>query len=708
MRSTYRLACRLLRIGAYNDVIFSDLRRGLSTKQRAAVLSHWKPRYDVVIIDEMQDLNDNLFWITRLFISILAQTGRKPPRLIVLGDSRQAIDQYKAADAQYLDLAKDILSDITPSLWVSLKLDKSFRLSHEVAAFVNGFIGEKYIEGSHSSPKPVYLLANLKKFKTLLEYLLPLIRKYGAENTVILGPAVRYDPIIPLLTNELTRLQIPVAQPASDNAGLDDDALRGKLVVSSYDQFKGHERKLAIVYGVDSSYFDAPYRQSLPDDRCPNAMFVALTCALEQLVVVQDSQNAAVPFMSWEKMKQTTQFVNLSDQEPKPQRSPGRVIRSQLSLPKMQAVKNIIGQIDEGELQDLVRTHLDIEKLALPLCDSMCIKAPSKVLVGNTPNHYELVSDLNGLAIMAAFEWERARTCTTLGYRAPKGPIIPEDPKKRAHWFARNAMEYETKVKYTLYQSRRQNMQDHPFDWLEGHLDVAVKRIGEQIPESSRLEFERPMSFKFRVKKRGTLEVHRKVIQIRGKADILDHRSPVGTPPILWEIKFVSSLRLEHVAQVAIYGYLWYKECPHKERPTLPSLILYNVQNGEKWEVKTTQKKLKGFIEGVLKAKYTSKGEKDRSTFLEECRKTSEEVASVMVKWQKKPSALTRGNGLKRMTKISNKTTIPRKRRVKLRLSKKEKSDKRKQTERSEASKAATSSKKVKPKASRKGLMPQS
>jgi superfamily I DNA/RNA helicase len=144
--------------------------------------------------------------------------------------------------------------------------------------------GEEYIVGLRSGgPKPLYVRADLMGVRKMLAILVPLIKKYGPENCAILAPSVRANPRLPPLTNALSELHgIPVAVSTSDDMPLDADVVHGKLTVSTYHQFKGSERDLVIVFGADSSYFSFMGRD-LPDDRCPNATFVALTRAREQV-----------------------------------------------------------------------------------------------------------------------------------------------------------------------------------------------------------------------------------------------------------------------------------------------------------------------------------------------------------------------------------------------------------------------------------------
>jgi superfamily I DNA/RNA helicase len=103
------------------------------------------------------------------------------------------------------------------------------------------------------------------------------------ENSAILAPSVKHNRTLFPLTNALSEhYHIPVAVPCSDETQLDSDVVNGKLTVSTWHMFKGMERDLVFVYGADSSYLDFMAR-NLPDDRCPNETYVALTRARKQV-----------------------------------------------------------------------------------------------------------------------------------------------------------------------------------------------------------------------------------------------------------------------------------------------------------------------------------------------------------------------------------------------------------------------------------------
>ncbi|RSL77871.1 hypothetical protein CEP52_017680, partial [Fusarium oligoseptatum] len=90
---------------------------------------------------------------------------------------------------------------------------------------------------------------------------------------------------------------VPIAVSIDDEVPLDDRVIEGKMCVSTIHQFQGSERGLVTLFGIDSSFFEY-FGRHLPDDRCPNEVFVALTRAAEQLVLVHYEEEKLMPFAS--------------------------------------------------------------------------------------------------------------------------------------------------------------------------------------------------------------------------------------------------------------------------------------------------------------------------------------------------------------------------------------------------------------------------
>ncbi|KAJ7278838.1 P-loop containing nucleoside triphosphate hydrolase protein [Mycena rebaudengoi] len=612
----HRMAGRLFSTVAHNDTILRELR-----KKRTWPV--WRgPQYEIVVLDEFQDCTEELYWLTYTFISSLTQNTGRAPRIVVLGDAKQAIYAFRGADARYLDLAPTTFSALSPHTWRNLPLSTSFRLSYANANFVNDvYLGESYIVGSHEGPPPVYIHADLANVRGLLDVLVPLIHQYGPANSAILAPHVRSNAQLSMLTNALTLAHgIPVAVSISDDMPLDDMVLHGKVAVTTFHQFKGSERALVIVYGTEASYFKYLGRD-LPDDRCPNAIFVALTRATTQLVIVHSDAAPAMPCVAWARLLEHTQFINIARTAPLAQRAPLHEPFLGLLLPKEVVVSNMARHAPGETLDALVAAHLAVTPLADALPAHQHIIAPERVCTDAGKNHHEPVSDLNGLAVTAAFEWRARRTLTALGFAKKKtAPAVPPQPDAQAVWLARAATAYEARA--SSFKSRHAQMAGTPFDWLGPCLSAATARLAGEFARPEDLAFEVPFRLpEFAVQEGGRTEATR----IKGRADIVERDRRRGTT--VWEIKFVAALTIEHTVQAAVYAYLW---AVKNRKTVMPRVVLFNVRDGMKLQIEGTVEGVRALMEGVLRAKYTSRGEAPTKQFLKQSEKVRLDVEQVL------------------------------------------------------------------------------
>ncbi|KAF2796257.1 P-loop containing nucleoside triphosphate hydrolase protein [Melanomma pulvis-pyrius CBS 109.77] len=491
-----------------------------------------------------------------VFISAVthAACGRAP-QIVVLGDERQAIYGFRGADSRYLSLSSSAMVTLSPYPWTHLSLSKSFRLSHKNSAFVNNVFlgGKQYIVGSHIGLKLLYLFGN-----------------YRPECTAILAPKVLQIEPLQILTNHLSNAHgIPIAKPNSDNVPLDNKILQGK----------GNKRDLVIVYSVDASYFRL-YARDLLDNTCPNNTFVALTRARKQLVVVHYNQNSLMPFINVAELYKTANFVNFNSNGEMPESEPpGRPLQLGLLLLKTVSASDLPRHVPNEIIDDICGKHLQINQAQSSLPDALPINAPPIVPTDSTRKHYEAVSNLNRLAVVASYEHALLGTLTTLGRSKALFLKVPSNTKAQAIWLCRKACKYKAEV--LGYISQRVQIKGHHFDWLKPYLNAARDQLEAQFPKSAVLDFE--------------------------------------------EIKFVAQLSLEHVIQACVYAYLWSNE--HKrEKP--PQIILFNIRDGEKWEIAPHNgvASLRGVVEETLVAKFSTKDTLTTDEFLKKCAKTKAEV----------------------------------------------------------------------------------
>ncbi|KAF5700521.1 P-loop containing protein [Fusarium globosum] len=530
--------------------------------------------FDIIVLDEFQDCNPETFWLVECFVRANnLRKGGQPARIVVLGDERQSIYRFRGADPRYLTLAPEVLGPISPYPFAEVQLGNSFRLSSSAVQFINRVFlgGEQYISSSKRGPKPIVLRCNIWDSLAVAGAISPLIKRYKPENCVIIAPSIRTKGPLQDLTNALAQVYgLPINVPTDEETPLDDIVINGKLCISTIHQFKGRERKLVILLGIDASYFQF-FGRDLPDDGCPNEVYVALTRSLQQLILVHNDESKMMPCVSLDSLYDTAKIVTLTKKRTKISHPdlPGRPLELGLMLPKSCGAREITRYVQGDALDKLVERHLRVDRLAPPLPRHEHINIRNVVLSDPKKGLYESVSDINGLVVAGALELETAGTLRSLGLPSEEevDETLLKCPEKLVAWLCRKACEYEASL--SGYLPRVIQMEDHKYDWIKPEdLILARRRLDSELVDSAqRLNFEVEMQQQFYIDGQET--------QLCGRADIVNNSTTESNGDMdnrtVWEIKFVSSLSNEHVIQTCVYAYLL-----GSESGKLPRIILYN------------------------------------------------------------------------------------------------------------------------------------
>ncbi|KAJ4254398.1 hypothetical protein NW762_009993 [Fusarium torreyae] len=527
--------------------------------------------FDIIVLDEFQDCTELLFWLTNCFILANDQkAGGQSARLVVLGDERQSIYGFRGADDRYIPLAPELLGPVNPYPFVRCQLNQSFRMSTQSVQFVNKTFlgGESYITSSKPGPNSIVIRCGRWDSDALAKQMSVLIKRLGAKNTAVIAPTVHARKGSPLQTvvNILKKkYRVPIDVPIEDEVPLNDRVIKGKMCVSTIHQFKGSERDLVFLFDLNHSFFKY-FGRSLPDDRCPNEVFVALTRAVEQLVLVHYEEEKLMPFASVKALYSTAEVIDITKNRDviKPPDAPGRPLEHGLTLPRSIAVRDIARHIKDEDINTIVDSHLCIQKLS-PL-----------------PKDEHIAS-----------------ICSREG----------------VSWLCRKACEYE--ADFSGWLPRSIQMENHAFDWIDtDDLALARSRLRKELSELSG-------NLRFEVEAEEEFSIDDQKCRLLGRADIVAassgfESSNTGSIESLWEIKFISQLSYQHAIQACAYAYLL----------KLPRITLYNVRNGEKWEITPHggQEGLRRMIESVLRLKYTNTGKLSDEEFMEICATIRSEV----------------------------------------------------------------------------------
>lgn len=603
------------------------------------------PQYRFVVLDEIQDMTDDLYWVAGVLITSITQKygDEHAPKILALGDARQAIYQFRGADTRFIQEAPDIFHSISKYGWKWRSLAQSFRLSVPMANFVNDVFlgGQEYIVGTGPGVKPTYLLDKPRKERRyeipgqkdkLYDFLIDKIRHYGPTNCAILSPSVRGSADTGYLARFSTHLSVtqryPVSASIYEDAPLCERITRGKLIVSTYHQFKGVERDLIIVFGADATWFKI-FGRDLLDNSCPNPIFVALTRARKELIMIHSVEASPLSFMDITALSTHANIVPLEDGVELPKQiPPGRPSQVGLALPKRTHVTDLIRHMSDKELYPLVYEHKIVTEHP-PLQSSEWVKVENTICtkkqLQSSKNLYETVADLSGTAVTRAFWFNFTKGASELA-------VVPEDSNERAIWFAKAVTDAE--ARRSGFYCRRVEMGRGRgcFEWLVGHLDAAVERIHKELAANgvvgtADIEFEPAWRAEFRLPAAGGQNPAS--IMITGVPDIVsvaDERKQ----RTIWEIKFTDGLTLPHIAQTILYGWLWAKANAALGVP-FPRLRLFNARTGECREIKDmSMQAADKFVEGLLRAKYQARQPLSDEEFLSQCNETSSHAKEVV------------------------------------------------------------------------------
>jgi hypothetical protein len=261
------------------------------------------PRFDVLLVDEAQDMAVEYFALVRHLLA--ANPGA---RVIVVGDERQAINEYRGAHPGFLTEAPALYGagagagadadEKGPArAWATCRLGVSYRLTPATAAFVNDCLyGAAVLTGGNGAVadrRPLYIAAAGKAGVTraLVASVRAAVAEFGPEGVFVLAPSVRGLASKASPVAELVRRLAGVPVYVGDGEGrAAPPLLHGKLAVLSYNAVKGCERPCAVLVGFDETYFRY-YERAWEGPGLPNVLTVAATRASALLIVVAGARD---------------------------------------------------------------------------------------------------------------------------------------------------------------------------------------------------------------------------------------------------------------------------------------------------------------------------------------------------------------------------------------------------------------------------------
>lgn len=578
------------------------------------------PKFDIIVIDETQDMTLLFYKLIHKFLD----DHNSVIQMLVLGDKYQSIYQFKGADVRYLTLSSKLWNKSVN--FVNKTLNTSYRLTNQMSSFINNvMLGEERIKTEKNGFPVTYLYGNIFNLAkdTVFKYIYDCINTntLQPDDIFILAPSIKKKDInkdsmnpIKLLENRLVSKNIPIYYPTSDDSLLDDNIIKGKIVFSTYHQSKGRERKLVIIFGFDSSYFQYYDKNSNPNV-CSSALYVAATRAKSQLIVLHGENNEALPFFkkTLEELKSLNyiHFIdhsNVNKKKTEIKSVPTKHVTSPTELVKFLSEKLI------NELSLMIT-----ELFTLKEQPSFYAKIPNKLQFDN--NLFEDVSDINGLVIPSIYEEKHTGICTI---RIASKHMYNKIKDTNQHKYLKSAFDKLETIENPIeqyvylgimYISLKEDIynkvnQISSYNWLtEDMVNTCLAPLKKHLIKKT--DYEQSICFEC------DLYYEYEPITITGRLDAIDDET-------IWELKCVDNLTFEHFLQLIIYSWMW--KHAYFNSFGKRSFKLLNMKTGELFELIENSSDIEKIMKLLFDFKFSEKIELNDDEFIEKCLSTRNDI----------------------------------------------------------------------------------
>ena len=600
---TYHGLCvRYYNHKAHTDAVMKSVLHK-DTKLRQAIAD-----FDILVIDEAQDMNQLFFQFVRKFLKDYG----KPVTLLVLGDKYQSINEFRGADRRFLTLAADLFKSYGD--FVNLTLKTSYRLTNQMAAFINNnMLGENRIETVRDGPNLEFMRNNVWNCDRIVEMIVKLLdsKKYSPGDIFILAGSTRSKRDVALPINRLEQALVSRKIPCfgtNDDEELSNNLTEGKVVFSTIHQSKGRERPIVLLYGFDSNWFSF-FGRDLNHKICASELYVAVTRASQLLILIEGCDTKALEFLKDRINFSTLPYINYYQN--------CNIIKGPApDKPLNTNPTDMLRHMNEEVMYVLLQIKEQIFTCINPPCKSVDIPSETKNNIGTAEN----VSDLNGLCIPAIWE-EKMRGMSNVKKEVIAHMTTSKSVDILSRAYGRLNMRSTSVCDYllltNLYQSINTNFhfklaQIEKYDWLtEDMVNECHKSMCKYIGENPEFEHYIPTVI-YHLKDHGP-------IRLNARLDAFDDTC-------VWEFKCVSSLQLEHFIQLVIYAWLWNQ--PQGEEGEFESdaatygprkFCLMNIRTEEMHELDTRSPYIQEVVDILLENKYKLREKISNEVFIKRC-----------------------------------------------------------------------------------------
>lgn len=603
--------------------------------------------FDMLVIDEVQDMTPLYY---QLMVKFITDYG-KPIQMLILGDKKQSLYDFKGSDERFLTKAASIWAPL-PFLTKSFQraeMHISYRITKPMAGFVNKtLLGEERMEAVREGKPVDYICHSSYNINNIIQYEIKnaLDTGYSPGDIFILAASIKgknkaVSEIENLLVNEMN---VPCYIPNQESDQIDERVANRKVVFSTFHSVKGRGRKLVFLLGCDNSYFIF-YNRVSDKTICPNTIYVGATRGSERLYLFEEYDNSyfaykrPLPFLKQNHYQMKTKdyikfrgharnIPPLTDEEENEIKNNGRA--------KREPVTELTRFIPEEVLDFLTplletvyeKQELNADPLEIP------------TIMEAKDGFFEEVSDINGNAIPAycidSYLKEHPEYVSQSSQLLVYIDFLLNDDgnkrnKKTIYLEKRGEIpdELETIQDYLLTCNLLKSIEDRlvsrlrqidRYDWLDSSIIDECKVNFQNILKD---EMDKCPQTEVNIIEEDDDVVHNEInnelrnelllpkkILLRGRADLITDQS-------VYELKCTSETSIEHFIQLAVYAWMWYMKYKNNPKHSKKQFKLYNMKLNELYVLRATPQQLYSVVVALLKAKEQKIKRVDDDVFIE-------------------------------------------------------------------------------------------
>lgn len=618
------------------------------TAIRYILFNNLKPRiniplFQLIVLDETQDMSFLYFQFMVKFSKDMGSNFQ----LLILGDYKQGLYEFKGADTRFLTMGDKIWEmhdQLISKEFIRCTLKMSYRITRQMSSFVNDVMLGETRMFSCKDGEPVYYYRQSRRSTEffVIAQIKKLLEK-GAKPSdffVLCASVKGQNSYIRKMENALVENDIPCHVPMLETDNVDEKVIEGKVVFSTFHSVKGRQRKYVFVVGFDNSYYFKAKNASR--EICPNTLYVGTTRATDCLYVLEKNDydtDRPLEFLKMNhhemKMKPYISFKGM------PQ---SLFYQRNIETDKKELVTRF--NVTPTNLITFVPENV-IEEIS-PLLDRIFIRLSGEL---NEPDEIDLptvfktrkgfhedVSDINGIAIPFIYyhhiqkRWKNAIFEQNILKQMIENNM--SDSKDYEHKYLKDVIQNMPdkceKISDYLYASniyiatnerlyfKVKQIESDEYNWItRENMIRCLKRLDSHILPECRKKipiFEQVLIDCSMEKEHEDidelLKPHFETTIFRFSA-----RIDLVTESTLWELKCTSKITIEHQLQVVIYAWLW-KILVNDQR----NFRILNIKTGEVLQLNATTEELSLIVIALLKGKYCDPVVKTDEEFVSDCR----------------------------------------------------------------------------------------